>query len=265
MMRIPVHREASICSCVVQSAVPRIPKKATATHHLSPMCPTGRCQMSHSTHERAKSQRMRVPVSVSPSHAHLTPSVIEQLFCDHYRLHEHSRVGLTQYAAMESVCLIGPNGRSINVRIIGPVRNTNQVELSQGDALKLGIDAPARAPGDLEGTPGILLKGPRTQVALDLGVIRALPHIHMSPNDAHQLELADGDLVDVASESDPQRILFRNVPVLVSGNYRLELHLVSDEGSSAGLAPGDCVRLCKSAAARARSVGRGRKVQRPRG
>ncbi len=116
--------------------------------------------MSDLTRERARSPGLRVPVCVSTSHAHLTPSVIEQLFCDHYRLHEHSRVGLTQYAAMESVRLIGPKGRSIDVRIIGPVRSTNQVELSEGDALKLGIDAPVRAPGDLAGTPGILLKGP---------------------------------------------------------------------------------------------------------
>jgi propanediol utilization protein len=203
-------------------------------------------QMNQSTHEQATESRIRVTVSVSPSHAHLTPGLIEQLFCDHYRLHECSRLGPTQFAAEESVSLIGPNGRLTDVRVIGPPRKANQVELSGSDALKLGIDAPIRTPGDLEGTPGILIKGPRTQVALAVGVIRARAHLHMSPGDADRLGLAERDRIDVVSESDARRILFRDVPVRVSADYRLELHLDADEGNAAGLASGDYVLLRKS-------------------
>jgi putative phosphotransacetylase len=188
---------------------------------------------------------MRVPVAVSPSHVHLTPAVIEQLFCDHYQLHEQSPLGPIQFAAQESVTLIGPHGRLTGIRVIGPARKMNQVELSPTDALKLGIDAPERTPGDLEGTPGILIKGPRMEVALKLGVIRARPHLHMTPHHAACLGLADQDLVDVMSERNAERIVFRDVPVQVSADYRLELHLDADDGKAAGLACGDFVSLRK--------------------
>jgi putative phosphotransacetylase len=127
------------------------------------------------------------------------------------------------------------------------------VELSGSDALKLGIDAPIRAPGDLEGTPGILIKGPRTQVALALGVIRARAHVHMSPDDADRIGLADRDRIDVVDEFDARRILFREVPVRVSADYRLELHLDADQGKAAGLASGDFVLLRKPSVSRVRS------------
>ena len=149
--------------------------------------------------------------------------------------------------------LIGPKGRLTDVRVIGPPRKANQVELSRADALKLGIDAPMRTPDDLKGTPGILIKGPRTQVALAQGVIQARAHLHMSPEDADRLGLADQDRVDVVDESDARRMLFRDVPVRVSHDHLLELHLDADEGKAAGLAPGDHVLLRKSSTAGARS------------
>jgi propanediol utilization protein len=205
--------------------------------------------MNQSTQEQAAESRIRVTVAIAPSHVHLTPGLIEQLFCDHYQLHERSRLGPTQFAAEESVSLIGPKGRLTGVRVIGPPRKANQVELSRADALRLGIDAPMRTPGDLEATPGVLIEGPRTQVALTLGVIRVQAHLHISHEDADRLGLAERDRIDVVDESDPQRILFQDVPVRVSPNYRLELHLDADEGKAAGLAPGDQVLLRKSSAA----------------
>jgi propanediol utilization protein len=210
-------------------------------------------QMNQSTHGQMTQSRIRVPVAVSPSHVHLTPAVIEQLFCDHYRLHERSRLGATQFAAQESVTLIGPHGRLTDIRVIGPPREMNQVELSLTDALKLGIDAPERAPGDLDGTPGILIKGPRMEVTLKLGVIRARPHLHLTPHDADRFGLAERDLVDVIGEQNARRIAFRDVPVQVSANYRLELHLDADAGKAAGLASGDYVSLRKAAGSMAES------------
>jgi propanediol utilization protein len=201
--------------------------------------------MNQLTHERMTQSQVRVPVAVSPSHVHLTPAVIEQLFCDHYRLHERDRLGPAHFATQESVTLIGPRARLTGIRVIGPARRMNQVELSLTDALRLGIDAPERAPGDLEGTPGIVIKGPRMEFTLKVGVIRALPHLHMTPHDADRFGLADRDLADVISESDARRIMFRAVPVQVSADHRFELHLDVDAGKAAGLASGDHVSLRK--------------------
>jgi propanediol utilization protein len=186
----------------------------------------------------------RIPVAISEPHVHLTQAVIEELFCDKYRLHEHCRLGQpTQYAAEESVTLIGPHGRLSNVRVIGPPRSINQVELSRTDGLALGIDAPVREPGDIEGTPGILIEGPRTRVRLEHGVIRPLPHVYMSPLDADRLGLKDKDRVEVAVERHDRPVLLRDVCVCVSADYRLELHLDADEGTAAALHSGDHVVL----------------------
>ena len=100
------------------------------------------------------------------------------------------------------------------------------------DALTLGIDAPVRMSGDLEGTPGILIEGPRTSVRLESGVIRGLRHLHLSPLDAGRLGLNDQDRIDVGTERHTRRILLRDVLVRVSADYRLELHLDADEGKA---------------------------------
>jgi propanediol utilization protein len=199
--------------------------------------------MNQLSHEQMTQSRIRVPVAVSPSHVHLTPAVIEQLFCDHYRLHERSRLGATQFAAQESVTLIGPHGQLTDIRVVGPPRRMNQVELLLTDALKLGIDVPERTPGDLDGTPGIIIKGPRMEVALKLGVIRALPHLHMTPRDADRFGLADRGLVNVIGKPFSRRIVLRDVHVQVSADHQLELHLDADAGKAAGLASGDYVSL----------------------
>jgi acetate kinase len=190
------------------------------------------------------SSPVRIPVAISARHVHLTAPVIEALFCDKYRLHVHS--GLMQpgeFAAEESVTLIGPQGRLPHVRVVGPPRMVNQVELSRTDALTLGVNAPVRESGDLAGTPGILIEGPRGSVQLDSGVICALRHVHMSPADAARLGYKDQDRIELAVESDDRRMLFRDVVVRVSANYRLELHLDTDEGNAAGLHSGEYVVL----------------------
>jgi acetate kinase len=187
---------------------------------------------------------VRIPVAISARHVHLTASIIEALFCDKYRLHVHS--GLVQpgeFAAEETVTLIGPHGRIPHVRVVGPPRAVNQVEVSRTDALTLGINAPVRESGDLAGTPGILIEGPRGSVQLDSGVICALRHVHMSPADAAVLGYKDQDRIELAVESEERRMLFRDVIVRVSPNYRLELHLDTDEGNAAGLQPGEFVIL----------------------
>jgi propanediol utilization protein len=184
----------------------------------------------------------RIAVAIAPPHVYLTPEAIEELFCDGYRLHELLRANQpTQYLAQESVTLIGPRGRLPGVRVIGPPRSMNQIEISAADARVLGIDAPLREPGDLEGTPGVVIAGPRTIIALDRGVVRARRHLHMTPEDARRFGLKDRDRAAVATPA--HEVLFHDVLVRVSPDCRLELHLNPDEGDAAALHSGDYVVL----------------------
>jgi propanediol utilization protein len=196
---------------------------------------------------------VRIPVAISARHVHLTESVIETLFCDKYRLHTHADlVQPGQYAAEESVTLVGPHGRIPHVRIVGPPRSVNQVELSRTDAITLGINAPVRESGDLAGTPGIVLEGPRGSVKLESGVICALRHVHMCPEEAARLGFKDQDRIQVAAQSEDRQMLFQNVVVRVSPTYRLEMHLDTDEGNAAGLRSGHHVLLQQSTDAAAK-------------
>ena len=186
----------------------------------------------------------RIPVAVSERHVHLTQSIIEQLFCDKYRLHEHSPVSQpTQFAALETVTLVGPRGRISNVRVIGPARDDNQVEISQSDALALGVGAPLRESGEVKDSPGILVEGPRGCVRLDHGVIRTLRHIHLAAAEAARHGLKDRDRMDVVKEGAHPHTLFCDVLVRVSPSCKSELHLDPDECDAAGLHTGAYVGI----------------------
>ena len=198
------------------------------------------------------SNRIRVPVVISAPHVHLTAELIEELFCDKYHLHVRSPLSQPlQFAAEESVSLIGPRGRISNVRIIGPPRSENQIELPHSAALALGIDAPIRESGALAGTPGITIEGPRTRATLESGVIRALRHIHMNRDFAEQLELQDHDRIDVVSIRDLPAPLFEDVVVRVAPGFQLELHVDADEAAARGLRMGDYVFLGRARGRRA--------------
>ena len=186
----------------------------------------------------------RIPVAVSERHVHLTQSIIEQLFCDKYHLHEHARVSQpTQFAARETVTLVGPRGRISNVRVIGPARDDNQVEISQSDALALGVDAPLRESGDVKDSPGLFVEGPRACIRLDHGVIRTLRHIHLATADAARHGLKDRDRMDVTKEGAHPHTLFCDVLVRVSPGCKSELHLDPDECDAAGLHTGAFVTI----------------------
>lgn len=206
----------------------------------------------HPELRRPRRPPLRVPVAVSPTHAHLTAASIEALFCDHYRLHEHRRLGQPAlYEAIETVTLIGPRGRLHKVPVIGPPRNANQVELSSTDALRLGIAAPLRRSGQIVRTPGILIEGPRTSLRLKHGVIRALHHVHMTPGDAARVAVHDGEHVDAVIRVQRPLMFLRDVLVRVSPEFRLELHLDADEANALGLKSGDQVELRKRSTSRA--------------
>ena len=181
----------------------------------------------------------RIPIAISVRHAHLTAASVATLFGPGHRLQcarPLSQPG--QFAAVETVTLVGPAGRIEQIRIVGPERVADQVEISRTDEFVLGIDAPVRESGDLQRTPGIRIDGPAGSVTLPNGVICALRHIHMTPADATTLGVSDGDRVDVRVPSDRRELIFGDVRVRVREDFVLEMHVDTDEANSAGLVAG---------------------------
>lgn len=178
----------------------------------------------------------QIPVAVSAHHVHLSQATIDRLFGKDHVLQPRSALAQPgQFAAVETITLIGPRGRLEHVRVLGPPRTADQVEISRTDQRTLGLDVPLRLSGDLHSTPGIVLEGPKGRAVLAEGVVCALRHIHMSPSDAEELNVRDHDIVQVAVESEGRPVVFGDVVVRVSPDYRLELHLDTDEGNAAGV------------------------------
>lgn len=178
-----------------------------------------------------------IRISVSARHVHLCKKDVESLFGPGYVLTEKSRLHLdTDFAANEMVNLIGPKGRVDNVRVIGPERAKTQVEISRTEEFKLGIDAPIRESGDLKDSPGIIIEGPKGRVEIPEGVICAMRHIHMSPQDAENYGVRDRDMVMVKIDGD-RELIFGDVMVRVKPDYKLEMHIDTDEANAAELPP----------------------------
>ncbi len=183
---------------------------------------------------------VRVPIAVSARHAHLSKRTLESVFGKHYALRPRTWLSQHgQFAAEETVTLVGPRGRIEQVRVMGPPRNRDQVEISRSDEFTLGIDAPVRISGDIANTPGVTIEGPAGRVTLANGVICARRHIHMSPRDAAGLGVRDHDCVAVTIDTGGRELSFGDVVVRVASDYRFELHLDTDEANAAGVRAGD--------------------------
>jgi acetate kinase len=183
-------------------------------------------------------------MAISARHVHLSQSTIDALFGPGHQLQVKSALSQPgQYAAWETITLVGPRGHLDGVRVLGPPRDADQVELSRSDEVALGIDAPLRVSGDLAHTPGLELVGPAGRVLLHSGVVTPLRHIHMTPEDAQRLGLHDRQFVSVSVNSQGRDAVFGDVIVRVSPQYRLELHLDTDEGNAAGVDHGATAML----------------------
>ncbi|KJU85871.1 acetate kinase [Candidatus Magnetobacterium bavaricum] len=183
-------------------------------------------------------RRRPIPINVSAHHVHVNQAAFEVLFGPGRTL--TSRAPLSQpgqYASQETVNLIGPKGRVEKVRILGPFRKDCQVEIARTEEFKLGIDAPVRDSGDIEGTPGIILEGEVGQLKIDKGVICARRHIHMSPEEALGYGLRDRDVVLVKVKSK-RELIFGDVLVRVNPEFRLDMHIDTDEGNAVEYVPG---------------------------
>ncbi|NMA87299.1 MAG: phosphate propanoyltransferase [Tissierellia bacterium] len=182
-----------------------------------------------------KKDSHRIPVGISNRHIHLSQKDLDTLFGSGYsltKLKELSQIG--QYACKETVTICGPKGAIEKVRILGPVRSKTQVEILAGDSFKLGLKPQTRMSGDLKGTPGITLIGPKGSVMIEEGVIVAQRHIHMNTKDAKFFGVHDGQIVSIEVDSLRGGV-YNNVVIRANDNSTLECHLDIEEANAMGI------------------------------
>lgn len=179
-----------------------------------------------------------LPIGVSARHIHLTQEHVEILFGKGYQLTKKKNLMGFQFAANEQVTIVGEKLRAIeNVRILGPVREQSQVEISKTDTFKLGVKAPIRESGDIAGSAPIAVVGPKGTIYLEEGCIVAKRHIHMTPVDAKKAGLKDGDIVSVTVDNE-RGTTFNHVQIRVDQSFTLEMHIDADEANGAGIGTG---------------------------
>ena len=187
-----------------------------------------------------------IPIGVSNRHIHLSQSDLETLFGAGYELtpiKELSQPG--QYACKELLTIVGPSMRPIeNVRVLGPVRKTSQVEISATDSYVLKVKPPVRESGNIKDSAPIRIIGPKGVVELSEGCIIANRHIHMSPDEAKAFGLSDGDTIDV-EVNGKRRTRWFDVQVRVHKDFRLEMHVDTDDANAAGIGNGFLVTPVK--------------------
>ena len=178
---------------------------------------------------------MKVPIEISARPVHLAKPDLEILFGAGFELSKLKDLSQTgQFACKKTVNLIGPRGEIGGVRILGPCRKETQVEVSETEARALGLNPPVRDSGNLGGTPGIKIVGPKGEVELKQGVILALRHIHIDPTTAAELGVKNYDRVKVDTIG-PRDLLFENVLIRVDPSFRLAMHIDTDEANAAGI------------------------------
>lgn len=185
-------------------------------------------------------------VNVSARHCHLTPQAVEALFGKGHKLGVHKWLYQDgQFAAKEAITLIGPRSRVIsNLRILGPCRDLNQVELAYTDAIALGFEIPLRSSGNIAGTPGAMLMGPAGFFEMEQGVIRAMRHVHLHPSDAEFYGVKAGDSMKLKIGGDCGIVLDKML-CRVDKSFKLEVHIDTDEGNACNLQPTTAVELIK--------------------
>ena len=186
----------------------------------------------------------KILVETSARHVHLTQEAVEVLFgAGHALTNKKDLSQPGQFACEEKVTVVGPKG-SIKASVLGPTRPANQVELSFTDARAIGVVPPIRESGDVAGTPGCTLEGPCGKIDITEGIMVAKRHIHMTPEDAAALGVADKDVVSVKVDT-ARPVTFGDVVVRVSPKFALAMHIDTDESNAAcasGLVYGEIVR-----------------------
>lgn len=181
----------------------------------------------------------QVLIETSARHLHLSRKDLDTLFGEGYQLTNKKDLSQPgQFACVERVDVVGPKRTISGVTVLGPVRSSTQVEISKTDARSIGVDAPTRESGDIQGSAGCKLVGPKGEVELKEGVIVAKRHIHMTPQDAEDFGVKDKDVVSVKIDSDDRALVFGDVVVRVHENFALAMHIDTDESNAAGVTCG---------------------------
>ncbi|EFV99182.1 propanediol utilization protein PduL [Streptococcus australis ATCC 700641] len=184
-------------------------------------------------------------VEASGRHVHLSRKELDALFGTGYELTKAKDLSQPgQYASKERLTVVGPKGAFHNVVILGPVRKESQVEVSLTDCLQLGVKAPIRESGDIEGTPGIVLVNGDKSVSLDKGLIVAKRHVHMTPEDAEKIGVKNHDIVKVKVEG-ARPLIFDDVVIRVSPKFATYMHIDYDEANACGFSKGIRGRIIK--------------------
>ena len=187
-------------------------------------------------------------VNSSARHMHISPENLEVLFGKGAELTVHKWLYQEgQFASQQTVTMVGPRKRIIpNLRILGPCRNLTQIELAFTDSIQLGIDIPVRMSGDIEGTPGAYIMGPKGMLEMKNGVIRAARHVHMSPSDASFYGVKHLDLITLKVTAKGCNTRFDDLLVRVDPSFKLEVHIDTDEANACDLDNAEKVELFKS-------------------
>lgn len=199
----------------------------------------------------ATPKHVTIPVAVSARHVHLTQEAVEALFGKGHQLTKLRDLSQPkQFAANETVEVIGPKGSLERVRVLGPTRSKNQIEVSRTDTFALGLEAPVRNSGNVKNTPRVTLRGSKGEIETN-GLIIAARHIHMSPEDATALGLKNGDYVDVKLGDGARDLSFSNTLIRVSEDFITEMHIDTDEANAAGISRSSTAELVRDESAEA--------------
>ena len=180
--------------------------------------------------------KMIVIVETSARHIHLTRETFVKLFGEDAELTKKKDLSQPgQFVCVEKVTVVGPRGE-LAMSILGPYRSADQVEVALTDARKIGIAPPIRESGDLAGTPGCKLVGPKGEVEIDNGVIAAKRHIHLTPEDAEKFGLKDKQIVSVEIDAGTGRkLVFGDVVCRVRADFATAMHIDTDESNAAAI------------------------------
>lgn len=177
-------------------------------------------------------------IEASGRHIHLSQEAVDVLFGEGYKLTPMKYLSQPgQFASQERVTIVGPKGVLHNVSILGPVRKETQVEISFTDARPLGVRAPLKLSGDIDGSPGIVLMNGSRTYSINEGVIVAKRHIHVNDKDAEQLGVVDQEVVKVKVLSG-RPLIFDDVVVRISPKFRTFMHIDYDEANACGFTKG---------------------------
>ncbi len=180
-------------------------------------------------------KNIKIPIEVSARHCHLSQDILEKLFGKVYKLKELKQLSQpSDFACQETVDIKFGSREIKNIRVVGPIREKTQIEISLSDVASSGIMPPIKLSGDLSGSAGAILKGPAGQIEITEGLIIAQRHLHCGTDEAQKYKLKNGEIISVrVAGSRP--VVFEEIVVRVKDNYKLCMHIDTDEGNAAGI------------------------------